>query len=277
MEFRYDILTRFNDLDSQSHVNSAFYEVYSSEAQFYILSKFGYSFQALLQKGLSVRPQYAQIQFIQQQLPQKKLFISTNFGFENKNLIWEHTFFDDEEKKICIHHVVNSIVNKENNFVIPEDLKPKKIEIFPISSFSNNCKQSLMEHTIRHIDLDGFRNVSTINVWRLNEEARWLFFKEVNLPFQTLFEQNYSFFWIDGIYKYYDFPKLDEEIKINSWIEKIKGARILIRQDALNKENHKLLYSTLSEFVTVDLARLRAVRIPDYFKESFIHYTEYKL
>jgi len=272
----YSISTRYADLDTQWHINSAAYESFCTEARTDYLIQSGVDYHDLLNKKIQIIPKYSKIIFHNQQGPNTKLHIVTIVYNTGHGYHWKHELFSEKsEYPVCEVEVLTEITANETE--LPE-LGKKELEstlFTPFPDFNNSCEQSLSRYTIRHIDLNAFYSVSTSILWRLNEESRWRFLEETGLSLYNLKKAGYSLFWMQGTYEYGDRPSVNDELLIQTRICSLEGARIYICQDTYIAETKRMVMKTRGEFITVAIEKSKPVRVPPFIKEAFERYTEH--
>ncbi|MDH4262823.1 MAG: hypothetical protein OEV78_07260 [Spirochaetia bacterium] len=270
------IKSRFFDLDSQHHINSATYLSYAREGQFYYLHDLGYNKDYFINHKIFLKPELIHVKYFRQQMAHVNLEIHTKCYRIQNSINWDQKIYNQDSGDLSVH--LTSLVAIKNHLLdkieecyddLPEPLLTWDIH----GNFSNTCKRSVMDYRIRHIDLDGFNQCSDLVLWRINEEARWKFMEDIEIPFENLVKNDLSLFWINGIYHYYDNVKLNDELKIYTWISRIDKVRTYIRQEIIKNDGERVL-RTEGEFLTVSLSRSKPVRIPDFLKSGILPYME---
>jgi YbgC/YbaW family acyl-CoA thioester hydrolase len=272
----FNIDSRFFDLDSQHHVNNASYLSYVREGQLSYLKNLGYGSDYLVNHKIYLRPEIIHVSFLRQQRSQAPLEIRTAVYRIHNSIYWDQEIYNRETRELSVHlatllstgpHCLDKIEQCRDNFPAP------LITWNILENFSGDCKRSLMEYRVRHIDLDRFNLCADTVLWRLNEEARWSFMTETNVSFGHLLENDTALFWINGVYHYYSDVKLNDSLQIYTWISRRDNVRFYIRQEIVKNNNESVLRCD-GEFVTVSISRSRPKRIPDYLKSAFQPYME---
>jgi acyl-CoA thioesterase FadM len=94
--------TRISDLDSLRHVNNRIYEQLCAEGRFRLLESQGYPLEALLAKGISLRPIASFVKFALQQKSGATMTIQTEaFLSGNGIILWNHHISQADGKSVC--------------------------------------------------------------------------------------------------------------------------------------------------------------------------------
>jgi len=270
------ISTRFFDLDSQRHVNNASFLSLFREGQIACLANAGYDLNFLNKHDIYLKPDIIHIIFLRQQLSQTGLEVHTNVHSRNKKIYWNQEIYNPDAKEIAVK--LYTVFNEKKNVLdkLPEAENRQSESLLDwdiLNDFSGSCQQSVMNYSIRHIDLDGFNQCSDLVLWRLNEEARWNFLKEINLPLLKLIDQDISLFWISGVCHYFSDIQLYDQVQVFTWISNVSGARIYIRQEIIKNKSERVL-RVEGEFLTVSLSRTKPTRIPGFLYNAMKPYME---
>ncbi|MES0489959.1 MAG: thioesterase family protein [Leptospirales bacterium] len=272
----YSISTRYADLDTQWHVNSAAYESFCKEARIDYLIQSGANYNDLLHRNIQIRPTFAKIHFHAQQGPNSKLQINTMLYNTDQGYHWKHDIFSNEnEYPVCEVETLTEITANNAEFLEPGMKQLESNTFHPFPEFKNTCEQNFSKYTIHHIDMDAFHRVSTSTLWRLNEESRWRFLEEAGISFRVLKDAGFSLFWLQGSYEYGNSPSVNDEITVQTRICSLEGARIYICQDTYLLKTTKMIMRTKGEFITVAIEKSKPVRVPSFIKEAFAQYTEH--
>lgn len=271
-----NIITRFSDLDSQRHVNNASYLAYALQGQFSLLENSGYTIDYLANHKIFLKPEVVHVSFLRQQLSQTRLEVNTTVSRVHNSIYWDQKIINFETKELAVH--MTTLLSVDQNYFekigeISEDVPESLIAWNIQGDFSGHCRRSSMDYHVRHIDLDAFNQCANPVLWRINEEARWCFLKDVDLPLKFLMQNDTALFWINGVYYYYDDVQLYDNLKVYTWISKYDKARIYIRQEIMKNNNQRVLL-TEGEFLSVSLSRGKPKRTPDFIKSAIMPFVE---
>lgn len=272
------ITTRFSDLDPQRHINNSFYEIYTREARHLILQHHKYNYTRCVTEDLYIRPVATEVAFYRQQSANTPLKVITEYKQNKEGLIqWIQKIQNTKDDSVVCEMEHHTLLEKKNQLFVLDTIahttEPfKKFEQIP--EFNNSCKHSTLQIIPRHTDLDGFKKIPVPVLWRYNEEARWKFIDDSGLSFHEMKARDRALFWIHGRYDYTTPAQLHSKITIHTWIRKMEGARIYIRQYCENSTNGEKIMDMQGEFLTVALSRSTPVRIPDFIQSAFEQYTE---
>jgi len=266
-------MTRYADLDSQRHINNASYLAYSAEGQISYLKKMGYDSESLLNNKTYLKPEMIYVSFFRQQFAQVNLRIETIPYRYNTKVLWDQKIYNDELNELSSHFQTISSLPESFLQNIETLTEPLPLTDITLENFSGNCRRSVSNYEVRHIDLDGYNQCSNSVLWRFNEEARWCFLKEANIPFHFLIEKDTAPFWINGIYNYHQDVQLGDSLQVYTWISKLDKVRMYIRQEMMKNGDQKVL-STEGEFLWISMGRLKPIRTPEFVKTALRPYAE---
>ncbi len=277
---RFSVQLMISDLDAQMHINNAAYERYAQEARYDILKQLGFSYEEIIQQDIHLQPQAATVEFRRQQIAQQELIIDTEWLINsNGEAFWNHNFSNANSKETVATMTYFHRLEKNSSVWTPPGHteltdKTQRPPMPVIKEFGEACRRSEYRTPVRHIDIDGFKRIPPSIIWRYSEEARWIFIDNTGLSFDKMKEGNTALFWLEGSYRYGRPLRHHDEVIIYTWIEKMQGARIYIRQDGVHGKTGEMVMSVLGEFVTVDIERSKAIRIPEFVLEAFQPFTE---
>lgn len=278
--------SRFQDLDTQRHVNNSFYGFFCLEAQYAILTEHGLTTAQLLEEQFDLQTHSVSIHFFRQLREFENLEVHTNyFFFATGEVYWQHQVFSGKTLSATI--VWHSNFWQNNKQILPPELfsvqssqKPQELatelEKIKFHSFKENCKRSVAEFPLRYIDLDAFHGYPPPFFWRLTEEGRWYFLEEMGFSLDFWFSKDMMFFLLHSEHLYYPMARGDlraKKVKVFTWYESMTRARTYIRQSIVD-ENDKLMFETRGEFALVSLSRARPIRLPPLVLDMGRDYVE---
>jgi len=272
--------TRFFDLDSQRHVNSATYLSYVRQGQFDFLHNLGYDTPYFTRHGIYLKPELIHVQYLRQLAAHVPLEVRSNAWRMSNSIYWDQQIVNRDSGELSAH--LTTLMSVDENLLdkisLCDEEFPEPLLTWDIrQNFTNTCKRSEMDYRVRHIDLDGFNQCSDIVLWRLNEEARWRLLEDVGVSFGELLRNDLSLFWINGIYCYYGEVGLNDPLKVYTWISRVDKVRIYIRQEIFKDSGKGFgdrILRTEGEFLAVALSRSKPIRVPEILRAAFEPYME---
>lgn len=266
------IRTHIFDLDWNRHVTSRTYERFSLEGRHAILTENGFSTQKCMEDGLVLIPQYSQVRFLAQQFANVNLKINTEAtAFREGIILWDHKIYGEDEKLACELTLITrsekqgdsfSFLNGEDRISYPE----------PIRKFSESSKRLSHDYYILNCDMNCFWKYSPDTIWKVFEEGRWLFFREI-IDLNRITALDTTCFFMGGKIQYKRMPLAGEKTKLYTWVESVEKIRFYIRQDLVG-ENGDLIASMRDEQLFVSISASRPRKAPGDFFEIVKDYVE---
>lgn len=282
----YAIGSRFQDLDTQRHVNNSLYGFFCLEAQYAILTEQGLDTAQLLEQHLYLETRSVSIDFFRQLRAFVALEVhSEYFFYKNGEVFWQHQIFSGEILSATV--VIHSVFLQNQKPILPLSLlhlqtaqKPQELvatlEKIKFPNFQENCKRSIADFPLRYIDLDAFHGYPAPFFWRLTEEGRWYFLEEMKLSLDFLFSKDMMFFLLHSEHLYYPMARGDlrtKRVQVFTWYESMTRARTCIRQSIVD-ENGNPMFETRGEFALVSLSRAKPIRLPAIVLDMAKDYVE---
>lgn len=273
--FRKSLTTRHFDLDWNRHVTSRTYEKFGYDARCEALKELGYSIEHMLNKGITFSPNSSYVRFLNQQFVNSEILVETEvFTLPNLSLLWKQSMVGNDGKRACeiesistLHQngsilIINSIPKIQNNIQHQFSIHPKPIQ------------QNTIEHRyyIPYSDMNCFWILPADSIWKIFEEGRFLFFKEI-VDLDLIKETDSTTFFMGGEIQIFQEPMPGSQIKILSWIESFEKIRFYFRQDLIDEQGN-LLASMKDEQLFVSLSNSRPKRAPSAFFDKIERFIE---
>ncbi len=258
--------THFYDLDWNRHVTSRTYERFSYDGRFSLLEELGYGVHTCLEKGIQFVSGATFVRFLSQQFAGALLDIITDLQRDTEGqLYFHHTIQDQTGKKACEMFASAYLKNPDGTKLILDSV-PVRQEPWNQSTLrKRQNEQVCIEHTlsIPFSDMSCFWNLPSESVWKVFEEGRFLFFKEI-VDLNLIKETDSTTFFMGGEIQIYSLPEPGTKIKLLSWIDSFEKIRFYFRQDIVD-ETGNLLASMRDEQLFVALSTSRPRKAPQEF------------
>lgn len=273
--FRKTLTTRHFDLDWNRHVTSRTYEKFAYDARCEVLKEFGFSIESMLNNAIVISPNSSYVRFLNQQFVNSEIDVETEvFSLPNSSLFWKQLMIDKDGKKVCTIESVSSLYQNGSLLSIENIPKINNQKQHEFSIHPKPIQQNSIEHDyyIPYSDMNCFWILPADAIWKIFEEGRFLFFKEI-VDFQLIKETDSTTFFMGGEIQIYHQPSPGSHIKLYSWIESFEKIRFYFRQDIVDG-NGKLLASMKDEQLFVSLSNSRPKRAPSAFFEKIERFIE---
>ncbi|MCW7458740.1 acyl-[acyl-carrier-protein] thioesterase [Leptospira bandrabouensis] len=272
--FRKTLSTRHFDLDWNRHVTSRTYERFAYDARCEVLKEFGYPIELMLNTNISYFPGSTKVRFLNQQFVNSEMTVESQvYGLEDGTLLWKQSIFGSDGKNACEIETTSRLVQGENTIRIPNvpdiSFNPYQFTIHPKPILQNTVEH---DYYIPFSDMNCFWNLPSDSIWKIFEEGRFLFFKEI-VDLNLIKETDSTTFFMGGEILIYKQPDPGSHIKILSWIESFEKIRFYFRQDILDS-NGNLLASMKDEQLFVSLSNSRPRRAPAAFFDKIERFIE---
>jgi acyl-CoA thioesterase FadM len=258
--------THIYDLDWNRHVTSRTYERFSYDGRFSILEDLGYGVHACLEKGIEFVSGSTFVRFLSQQFAGALLDITTDVSRNNEGLLHFHHIIQDQSgKKICELFATAYLKNPDGSKVILGD----------VPLLSNSWKESQIhtrkkdQTTVMHSmaipfsDMSCFWNLPSEAIWKVFEEGRFLFFKEI-VDLKLIKETDSTTFFMGGEIQITKLPEPGTKVSLLSWIDSFEKIRFYFRQDIVSEAGETLV-SMRDEQLFVALSTSRPRKAPSEF------------
>ncbi|MCW7467917.1 acyl-[acyl-carrier-protein] thioesterase [Leptospira kanakyensis] len=272
--FRKNLITRNFDLDWNRHVTSRTYEKFGYDARCDVLKEFGYSIEQMLNSNVRYLPGSTYVRFLDQQFADSEVTVESEvFRMDTGLLLWKQNIFGPNGKKACELETTSSLVQDDKIIQIlkiPEiNVNPHKFTIHP-----KPTKQNTVEHDyyIPFSDMNCFWNLPSDAIWKIFEEGRFLFFKEI-VDLSLIQETDATTFFMGGEILIHKQLEPGSHVKILSWIESFEKIRFYFRQDIVDL-NGNLLASMKDEQLFVSLSKSRPRKAPEAFFNKIERFIE---
>ncbi|MCW7493798.1 acyl-[acyl-carrier-protein] thioesterase [Leptospira sp. 2 VSF19] len=272
--FRKTLTTRHFDLDWNRHVTSRTYERFAYDARCEVLREFGYPIELMLNNNISYIPGSTNVRFLSQQFVNSDLTVETQvYRLEDGILLWKQTIFGSDEKKACEIETRSRLVQDGKNIRIANiseiNINTYQFTIHPMPTLQNTVEH---DYYIPFSDMNCFWNLPSDSIWKIFEEGRFLFFKEI-VDLNLIKETDSTTFFMGGEILIYKQPDPGSHVKILSWIESFEKIRFYFRQDIIDL-NGNLLASMKDEQLFVSLSNSRPRRAPAAFFDKIERFIE---
>ncbi|MGE8722221.1 acyl-[acyl-carrier-protein] thioesterase [Leptospira terpstrae] len=272
--FRKSLTTHHFDLDWNRHVTSRTYERFGYDARCEVLREFGYSVEDMLSNNISYLPGSTYVRFLSQQFANSEITVESQvFRMDHGILFWKQTILGSDGKKACQLETTSRLVQAEINIVItaiPEiNITPYEFTIHPKPILQNTVEH---DYYIPFSDMNCYWNLPSDAIWKVFEEGRFLFFKEI-VDLSLIKETDSTTFFMGGEIVIHKQPEPGSHVKILSWIESFEKIRFYFRQDIVDL-NGNLLASMKDEQLFVSLSSSRPRRAPAAFSDKIERFIE---
>jgi acyl-CoA thioesterase FadM len=273
MKYQKTIQTQFYDLDWNRHVTSRTYEKMAYAARMEILKDLGYPISEMLQKQWKWVSQGSHVRFHSQQYENKDLLIETELVKDSHGSLHFHQkLYDIDKKPVCTIGNQSILLDESKNPIQMDAVEEDLTRIFSWKLNERLPSWNTLQHSlyIPFGDMNCFWNLPTDSVWKIFEEGRFLFFKElVDLTMVTEFDT--STFFMGGDIEIIELPEPGSTIRLHSWIDEIQKIRFYFRQDIVSQEG-KLLAKMRDEQLFVSLSSSRPKKAPPEFLQAVGNY-----
>jgi acyl-CoA thioesterase FadM len=273
------ITTRMSDLDSLRHVNNRIYEQFCAEGRYRLLAEQGHPIEALIDRGITLRPVATFARFSHQQRSGVTLSIETEaFPLSQGFILWKHAISQGDGSAVC---EVQARTQGRKRNLEPVDLWPATDEdpavvlIEDIPSFSGRCMRVASPYSVIYTDMDVFGTIPIAAWWRMFEEGRHMFGAHVGLTLGRLVGLDTHIFWIAGTYRFDQVITAGQQVTIHTWLERVAGIRAHIRQEIRTPDGAGLLGASREEHLIVSLSRARPKAMPPEMAAMMQDYVEY--
>ncbi|WP_411822136.1 acyl-[acyl-carrier-protein] thioesterase [Leptospira sp. 'Mane'] len=253
------------DLDWNRHVTSRTYEKFGYDARFSILEDLGYSVHQCLEKEIQYISHSTFVRFLGQQFANSNIDVVTELSRDKEGLLyWKQNLIDSNGKPSCELYTTSYLQSKEGTKLILD--VPLLEEKWKESNIHKRPEGQLtLEHNwpIPFSDMNCFWNLPSDSIWKIFEEGRFLFFREV-IDLSLIKETDTSTFFMGGEIQINELPSPGSKIILHSWIETFEKIRFYFRQDIVNEEG-KVLVSMRDEQLFVALSASRPKKAPPEF------------
>lgn len=272
--FRKTLSTRHFDLDWNRHVTSRTYERFAYDARCEVLKEFGFPIELMLNSNISYFPGSTKVRFLKQQFVNSEMTVESQvYGLEDGTLLWKQSIFGSDGKNACEIETTSRLVQEGNTIRIPNvpdiSFNPYQFTIHPKPILQNTVEH---DYYIPFSDMNCFWNLPSDSIWKIFEEGRFLFFKEI-VDLNLIKETDSTTFFMGGEILIHKQPDPGSHIKILSWIESFEKIRFYFRQDILDS-NGNLLASMKDEQLFVSLSNSRPRRAPAAFFDKVERFIE---
>jgi len=258
--------THIYDLDWNRHVTSRTYERFSYDGRFSILEDFGYGVHACLEKGIEFVSGSTFVKFLSQQFAGALLDIITNVSRDEEgNLYFHHLIQDQSAKKVCELYACAYLKNTDGQKILLNEI-PLLTEKWKESHIHiRRENQTTVQHNIAipFSDMSCFWNLPSEAIWKVFEEGRFLFFKEI-VDLKLIKETDSTTFFMGGEIQIFKLPEPGTKILLHSWIDSFEKIRFYFRQDIVS-ESGETLASMRDEQLFVALSTSRPRKAPPEF------------
>lgn len=273
--FHKTLKTRHFDLDWNRHVTSRTYEKFGYDARCEVLKELGYSIERMLSEGLTFLPNSSYVRFLNQQFVNSEIHVETQvFQLPNHSLLWKQTMVGSDNKKACEIESISTLLQNGTPFRIDSIEQIRTTESYQFTIHPKPTTQNTIEHSyyIPYSDMNCFWILSADSIWKIFEEGRFLFFKEI-VDFELIKETDSTTFFMGGEIQIFHEPSPGSHVKLLSWIEKFEKIRFYFRQDIMDQSG-KLLASMKDEQLFVSLSNSRPKRAPSAFFDKIERFIE---
>jgi acyl-CoA thioesterase FadM len=272
--------TRISDLDSLRHVNNRIYEQFCSEGRFRLLEELGHPIEALLSRGITLRPLASFVKFSRQQKAGSTLNIQTEaFPLGDGHILWNHRIVQPDDEIACIVQAKSVTLDRQQrpfDLLPAANVEPEQFLIEEVPDFSGRCSRLSSVYSAIYTDMDVFGYLPFAALWRIFEEGRHMFGEQVGLTLEKLIELDTHIFWVSGTYHYYKPIDAGQKVKIYTWLERVVRIRATIRQEIWTADETELLGASREEHLLVSLSQTRPKAMPADMKKILDPYLEFQ-
>lgn len=263
------IKTQVFDLDWNRHITSRTYEKFCYAARWNYLESFGISIRTALEKGFKLMPKQTFVKFLAQQYEGSTLSIETDCKqADDGTLQFKQTVFDSTEKKSCELISSSILYNEAKEAIFLPEVEGKTLSQFDFPNLTikeRDKDQKCLDHSfyIPFSDMSCFWLLSSESVWKVFEEGRFLFFKEV-FDLEDVQKTDTSTFFMGGEIDILTLPEPGSQVRLLSWIESYEKIRFFFRQDLLDSSGN-VLVRMRDEQLFVSFSKARPKKSPPEF------------
>jgi len=268
--------TQYFDLDWNRHVTSRTYERFAYSSRIDILNEIGYPIHKILEQGFKWISKASKVRFLSQQFAGAHLTVITE-TYRDKlgNLHFIQKIQDENSKPVCNLQNISILVDAEGKVIHLLDIPEHQEESHPVHIHLNDRQMewNCLQHKIYipFSDMTCFWNLSTEAIWKIFEEGRFLFFKEV-VDLNFIHQTDTTTFFMGGEIEILTLPEPGSNVQLLSWIDVVDKIRFYFRQDVLDHSGN-LLARMVDEQVFVALSTSRPRRAPVEFLERTSRFT----
>ncbi|MDF3819176.1 acyl-[acyl-carrier-protein] thioesterase [Leptospira sp. 96542] len=270
------LTTQYYDLDWNRHVTSRTYERFGYDARMEILSELGFPIHQCLENNISYISDGTYVRFLSQQFAGSEIKVITKLmQGEDGLLYWKQDLYGADGKKACEMEVTSYLSQNKEKLKIPKI--PKLNEVWRSSSIKPKPNNQLTldhAHYIPFSEMTCFWNLPSEAIWKVFEEGRFLFFKEI-VALNLIKETDATTFFMGGEIKIFKLPEPGSKIKISSWIESVEKIRFYFRQNIVSEEG-EVFASMKDEQLFVALSTSRPRKAPPEFLAKVERFIEKK-
>jgi acyl-CoA thioesterase FadM len=273
--FHKTLTTRHFDLDWNRHVTSRTYEKFGYDARCELLKEFGYSIEHLLNNGIIFLPNSSNVRFLNQQFVNSEIQVETEvYRLPNLSLLWKQSMIGNDGKKACEIESISTLIQNGSPLLVSAIPEIQNLPQHQFTIHPKPIQQNTIEHTyyIPYSDMNCFWILPADSIWKIFEEGRFLFFKEI-VDLDLIKETDSTTFFMGGEIQIYEEPLPGSQIKLLSWIESFQKIRFYFRQDIIDNQG-KLLASMKDEQLFVSLSNSKPKRAPSAFFEKIERFIE---
>ncbi|PJZ80955.1 thioesterase family protein [Leptospira meyeri] len=272
--FRKTLSTRHFDLDWNRHVTSRTYEKFGYDARCEVLKEHGYSVELLLNENISYVPGSTYVRFLNQQFVNAEMAVESQvYKLDDGTLFWKQSVLGPDGKKACELETTSRLVQNGKNIQI-RDIPKINVPSYEFTIHPKPIAQNCVEHDyyIPFSDMNCFWNLPSDSIWKIFEEGRFLFFKEI-VDLNLIKETDSTTFFMGGEIIIHRQPEPGSHVRILSWIERFEKIRFYFRQDIVDLQGN-LLVSMKDEQLFVSLSSSRPRRAPAAFFDKIERFIE---
>ena len=242
-------------------------------ARMEIIKELGFPIADILQKQWKWVSQGSHVRFHSQQYENKDLLIETEVVKDsNDSFHFHQKLFDSEKKLVCTIGNQSVLLDENKNPVKIDAIQEDLSRIFTWKLNERSAEWNTLQRTlyIPFGDMNCFWNLPTDSVWKIFEEGRFLFFKEVvDLSLVTKYDT--STFFMGGDIEILELPEPGSYITLHTWIDEIQKIRFFFRQDIVSHDG-RLLAKMKDEQLFVSLSNSRPKKAPPQFLTAVENY-----
>lgn len=268
------LTTRYFDLDWNRHVTSRTYERFGYDARMEILNEIGYPISKCLSEGISYISKSTYVRFLSQQFSGANIKVATELTLDDNGILyWNQELFGEDGKKACTL-LVTSYLTKNGHVHFPEGISTESVNWHEFTIHEKPKDQTTLQHDyyIPFSDMNCFWNLPSESIWKVFEEGRFLFFKEI-VDLNLIKETDATTFFMGGEIIIHKLPEPGTHITLHSWIETVEKIRFYFRQDIVDSDGN-VLVSMKDEQLFVALSTSRPKKAPPEFIQKIEKFIE---
>lgn len=272
--FRKTLSTRHFDLDWNRHVTSRTYEKFGYDARCEVLKEYGYPIEQMLNENIRYVSGSTYVRFLNQQFVNAEMTVESQvYKLEDGTLLWKQSVLGPDGKKACELETNSRLVQDGKNIQI-DNIPKINVPSYVFTIHPKPSTQNTVEHDyyIPFSDMNCFWNLPSDSIWKIFEEGRFLFFKEI-VDLNLIKETDSTTFFMGGEILIHKQPEPGSHVRILSWIESFEKIRFYFRQDIVDLQGN-LLVSMKDEQLFVSLSSSRPRRAPAAFFDKIERFIE---